>query len=150
MGLFDTVILGEEVELPEFPERKNPDELEWQTKDIARASMETYRISNGRLMRKEVEKAKMTEEEQAQKARERGYDSWEEWEADEDSFGPIETWKYKVVDEWWADHNMHGSFEFHASGSRVEGFDDFYWSYEARFTRGELDEIIFLGERGSA
>jgi len=44
-------------------------------------------------------------------------------------------------------NSLHGSFEFHASGRGVDGFDDFYWSYEARFTEGELDEIVFLGER---
>ncbi len=41
---------------------------------------------------------------------------------------------------------MHGSFEFHGSSDDIE--DGFSWSYEARFTRGDLDAIVFLGERG--
>lgn len=150
MGMYDYVIIEEGVELPKFPEDKDHTELEWQTKDIGRSSMSTYKITEDRrLLRKETEKAKMTPEEQRERAREEGYESWEEWEQDEDTFGPLETWKYKVVDEWWADHNMHGSFEFHASTSRVEGFEDFYWSYEARYTKGKLQEIVFLGERGT-
>jgi hypothetical protein len=150
MGMFDYIIIEEGIDLPKFPEDKDHTELEWQTKDIGRPSMRTYKITEDRkLLRKEVEKAKMTPEEQRERAREEGYESWEEWEQNEDTFGPIETWKYKVVDEWWVDHNMHGSFEFHASTSRVEGFEDFYWSYEARYTKGKLQEIVFLGGRGS-
>ncbi|WP_205254487.1 MULTISPECIES: hypothetical protein [Halorussus] len=41
---------------------------------------------------------------------------------------------------------MHGSFEFHGSNDGIE--NGFYWSYEARFTRGDLDAIVFLGKRG--
>lgn len=149
MGLYDTILLEDGVELPEFPEDKNPRRLEWQSKDIGHPSMQTFKITHdGRLMRKEVERAEMNDEELDEYAQENGYDSWEDWnEADTKLNEPLETWKYKVVDEWWADHNMHGSFEFHASGKRVDGFDDFYWSYEARFTKGELEKIVFLGER---
>jgi len=100
MGLYDRILLEDGVELPEFPDDKNPRRLEWQSKDIGKPSMQTFKITNdGRLMRNDVY------------------------------------------------HNMHGSFEFHASGKPVDGFDDFYWSYEARFTKGDLDKIVFLGER---
>ncbi len=44
-------------------------------------------------------------------------------------------------------HTLHGSFEFHATGKPADGFDDFYWSYEERLTKGDLDKIVFLGER---
>ena len=41
---------------------------------------------------------------------------------------------------------MHGLFEFHGKHDDIE--DGFDWSYEARFTRGDLDAIVFLGEWG--
>ena len=43
---------------------------------------------------------------------------------------------------------MHGSFEFPGNHNDIE--DGFYWSYEARFTRRDLDTIVFLGEWGGA
>ncbi|MFB6177387.1 MAG: hypothetical protein ABEI99_09640, partial [Halobaculum sp.] len=51
-----------------------------------------------------------------------------------------------TAEGFWVDHNMHGSFEFHGSHDDIE--DGFYWSYEARFSRGDLDALVFLGERG--
>lgn len=151
MGLYDTVKLAEDIELPQFPDNIDPDDLEWQSKDIGRPSMRLFKISeDGRLLRREVEKEKMNQEELDEYAQDNGYDSWEQWEkADTPLNGPLETWKYKIADEWWADHNMHGTFEFHASSSRLDGHEDFYWSYEARFTHGELEKIVFLGDRGS-
>jgi hypothetical protein len=149
MGLFDTVIIEDGVELPEFPENGDPDDLTWQTKDIGRPSMRKFKITNdGELLRKEVKRAEMTREEKDEYAREKGYESWKVWK-ESDTYEPLETWKYKVVDEHWVNHNMHGSFEFHASTKRTDGYDDFYWSYEARYTKGELDKILFLGERGN-
>lgn len=150
MGLYDTVILEEGVELPEFPEDGDPRDLDWQTKDLGHPAMVTYKITaDGRLLRRERTYRDMTPDELDEYAQERGYESWDAWEAADTGplDPPLETWKRTVEDEWWADHNMHGSFEFHASGKRVDGYDDFYWSYEARFTRGDLDEIIFLGDR---
>jgi hypothetical protein len=151
MGLFDTIIIEEGIELPEFPDDGDPDDLDWQTKDIGHPSMSVYKITdNGRLLRKEVERAEMTQEEMDEYARDHGYESWEVWENTDTKLNePLDTWKYKVVDEHWVDHNMHGSFEFHASTRQKDEYEDFYWSYEARFTKGQLDEILFLGERGS-
>lgn len=147
MGMYDTVVLGDGVTLPEFPQSGNPRELNWQTKDIGLPTMRRFKItSDGQLLRRETEKRKMTDEELDVQAAEAGYDSWDEWE-DTEGFEPLENWKYTVDEEFWLNHNMHGTFEFHASGKRIEGYDDFYWSYEARFTQGELDEIVFLGER---
>jgi hypothetical protein len=41
---------------------------------------------------------------------------------------------------------MHDSFEFHGSDDQIK--NGFFWSYEARFTKGNLDAIVFLGKRG--
>jgi len=51
-----------------------------------------------------------------------------------------------VDEEFWLDHTMHGTFELYGSNDDIE--DGFRWSYEARFTKGDLDAIVFLGERG--
>jgi len=70
----------------------------------------------------------------------------------------------QTVDEvWWGDISFHGTFEFHnliqrdpisyKSGAHERPEDyalDVYLQYEARFTRGNLDEIVFIGERRSA
>jgi len=143
MGLFDYIELDEEIELPEFS--GDPQDLDWQSKSIGRPVMITYKItSDGRLLEKKTEDRKLTDEEIQEKAEENGYESWEAWEESEGGFGPLESWKYTVDKEYWEDYNMHGSFEFHASGKRVDDYDDIYWSYEARFTNGDLDEIILL------
>lgn len=50
-----------------------------------------------------------------------------------------------VAAECWVDHEMRGSFEFYGSKKDIE--DGFPWSYEVRFTLGDLEEIGFLGVR---
>lgn len=149
MGIYDSVKIEEGVELPEFPEEKDKNELDWQTKDIGMPSIRRFKITeNGRLLRKEAKKREMTEEERDEMARENGFDSWELWEeADTKINEPLQTWGYTIEDEWWADHNMHGSFGFHASGLRIEGFGDVLWKYEARYNYGELQEIVFIGRK---
>lgn len=74
----------------------------------------------------------------------------------------------KTVDEtWWGDCNMHGTFEFHqlirhdpieyekmtdSNGNEFERPTEYaltvFLEYEARFTEGDLDKIVFMGERG--
>lgn len=67
-----------------------------------------------------------------------------------------------VSDKYWKDVNKHGSFEFHSSikadpieetkegpEKNIEYKLEVYMQYEARFTDGDLDEIVFLGERFS-
>jgi len=74
-----------------------------------------------------------------------------------------------VIDErWWADRNYHGSFEFHtvlkeepteyekmvkSDGESVEiprEYElDVFLSYEARFTNGELQNILLVGRNDS-
>lgn len=88
--------------------------------------------------------------------------------SDEDS-PPVISPSESTVDEvWWSDQNMHGTFEFHKSikkdpieyeevvslgGERSRKPSEYalevYIQYEARFTRGDLDEIVFMGERMS-
>lgn len=161
MGMFDRIQLEEGVDLPKFPDHRSPTDLEWQTKDIGMPSMQTYKLTaDGRLLRQEVEYREKTDEEKQNDAEEHGFSSWEEYttfaeEASPDEMmqlGVIGPPRSQTVDErFWLDHNMHGSFEFHASDDDAEvgEGDGFFWSYEARFTKGELEAIVFLGERGS-
>lgn len=70
-------------------------------------------------------------------------------------------------EQWWADQSFHGTFEFHgllkenpisyetfknASGETVKSPDEYalevYVEYEARFSKGNLQEILFMGSRG--
>ncbi len=140
MGLYDNIELEDDVILPEF--ENDPQEVEWQTKTLGQPFMHTYKITNGgRLLEKNISKRDMTEEEITKRANEEGYDSWEEWE-EADTFGPLDSWKQVTDEIWWTDTNQHGSFEMHAI--TYEGDESTYWSYEARFTKGELDEIILL------
>ncbi len=141
MGLFDTIELEEDITLPEFD--GNPQNVEWQSKTLGRPAMMTYKLTNdGRLLERKNSTRKMTEEEIVKRANEAGYDTWEEWE-EADTFGPLESWKTVTDEVWWEDTHRHGSFEMHGITNRKSD-DSIYWSYEVRFTKGELDEIILL------
>lgn len=145
MGLYDTVILDDEIELPEFS--GNPQDVNWQTKTIGRPVMRVFKVSNDkRLMRKEQSFRDMTDEEMKEKANKSDYDSWDEWVNDDSSFGPLDSWKNVVDEEWWVDHNRHGSFEIHGSTNTGEK-NKIYWSYELRFTDGSIDDIILLSKK---
>lgn len=157
MGLFDELVVEDGIELPKFPRERSPTEIEWQTKEIGRPTMQQYKLaSSGQLLRREREYREKTPEEKHEAAGEHGFDSWDEYvsfceEADAQDLvqrgigvgGPD---GQTVDEEFWVNHNMHGSFEFHGKNDDIE--DGCYWSYEARFTRGDLDAIVFLGERG--
>lgn len=139
MGLYDDLVIEPEIDLPAF--EGDHQEVDWQTKSIGRPFMQSYKLTaDGRLLRQEQSMRDLTPEERTEKAQERGYESWEEWEA-ADTFGPLPGWEQTVDEEWWVDHNQHGTFEFH--GSTV----DFRYSYEARFTKGELDGIVLLSKK---
>ena len=109
-----------------------------------------------RLLRREREFREKTPEEKQAVAADHGFESWDEYvsfcdEADPDDriqrgIGLGAPDSRTVDEEFWLDHSMHGSFEFHGGGDDIE--DGFHWSYEARFTRGDLDAVVFLGERG--
>lgn len=138
MGLYDVVEIEAGVGLAEF--EGESDAVEWQTKSIERPFMRTFKLTaDGRLLRKEQSMRDLTPEERTVKAREHGFDSWEAWVA-ADGFGPLPTWAQTVDEEWWVDHHQHGSFEFHGSTP------DHRYSYEARFTKGDLDGIVLLSK----
>ncbi|NHX36796.1 hypothetical protein G9C84_10085 [Halolamina sp. R1-12] len=159
MGLYDDLLVVDDVELPKFPDTQSPTEIEWQTKQIGRPAMKQYKLTaTGRLLRREREYREKTAEEKHNEATEQGFDSWDAYVSfceDVDAHdlvhrgigvgGPDDQ---TVDEEFWVDHNMHGSFEFY--GKRDDLEDGLYWSYEARFTRGDLNAIVFLGERGGA
>lgn len=157
MGVFDTILVDDDVELPKFPQDRSPSEIRWQTKEIGHPFMQTYKLAaEGRLLRKEQEMREKTAAEKRAEAESHGFDSWSDYVSFREDAAPeallsrglgLGTPKERTVaEEFWVDHNMHGSFEFHGSADDIE--DGFFWSYEARFTRGDLDAIVFLGERG--
>ena len=119
--------------------------------------MRAYKITaDGRLLRREREYREKTSEEKQAVAADHGFESWDEYASFCDDADPgdriqrgigLGAPNSRTVDEeFWLDHNMHGSFEFHGRSDGIE--DGFHWSYEARFTRGKLNAIVFLGERG--
>jgi len=94
----------------------------------------------------------------------------------EDEHPPMTPREQTLNEEWWADISHHGTFEFHAllreepqdtetidpnlcivdgeSNNDDQTFErptdyllDVLVEYEARFTRGKLDDIVFVGER---
>lgn len=138
MGLYDDLVIEPGVDLPAFD--GDHQAVDWQTKTIGRPFMQAYKLTaDGRLLRQEQSMRDLTPEERAEKARDRGYDSWEAWEA-ADTFGPLPGWEQTVDEEWWVDHNQHGTFEFHGST------ENHRYSYEARFTKGDLDGIVLLSK----
>jgi hypothetical protein len=157
MGLYDTLVVEDGIDLPKFPPDRRPSEIEWQTKEIGCPYMKTYKLTAaGELLRKEQDRREKTAAEKSAEADEHGFNSWEDYRsfcenADSQELldrglglaGPTEQ---TVATEFWLNHNMHGSFEFHGKHDAIEA--GFHWSYEARFTKGDLDAIVFLGERG--
>lgn len=147
MGLYDIVLLDDNIKLPDFP--ANEQNFEWQSKTVySQPCMNTYKITNnGDLLRKNEIYRPMTDKEVKERANKAGYDSWESWEDDESAFGPLESWKRKVDEVKWINHNQHGSFEIHTVTDELGENNHTYWSYEIRFTDGKLDEILFLDSR---
>lgn len=156
MTMYDDLKVSPSVTLPHFPSGLDH-AVTWQTKSIGHPTGQTYKLTtDGRLLRRETKQREKTPEEKQAEAEDHGVDSWDEYKSQvedgslednlKNDFPPFVS-KQTTEDTWWADHNMHGSFEFHASGSRRNDWPDFTLSYEARFTRGSLDEIVFLGDR---
>lgn len=170
MGMFDTIKISEDVELPHFPESLDKTNIDWQSKRGLSAIGDTYRItSDGRLERKERDRREKTTAEKQAEAAKWGYKSWDkyveaydyihetgsmypeeiDYDPDEDgyedmppTFRPSES---KVASTYWADHDMHGSFEFH---SYINEDREVFPMYEARFFKGDLEDIVLLGGRG--
>lgn len=133
MGIFDTIVFGDDVDLPEF-DYEDPDEIWWQTKSIGHPGMRKFKIEDGRLYRNEVEREET--------------DEVMEHTGDGSDGRPIRT--TRVVDEEWVDHNQHGAFQFHGTvGGVSSDIGDYegpevYYRYEARFLDGELEDIVLL------
>lgn len=157
MGMYDRLVVEDEIDLPKFPADRQPSDIEWQMKDIGRPTGRQYKLTaDRRLLRHEEEYREKTSSEKRAEAEAQGFDSWADYVAfceDADlgelldrGLSPIAPRTQTVAEEFWSNHNMHGTFEFH--GSHDEIMDGLFWSYEARFTRGVLDAIVFLGRRG--
>ena len=157
MGMYDDVLVAAGVRLPRFPADASPSDIGWQTKSIGQPAMRAYKLTaDGRLLRRERDFREKTPEEKQAEAADHGFESWDKYvsfceDADPDDriqhgIGLRAPDPRTVEAELWLDHNMHGSFEFHGQSDDIEV--GFRWSYEARFTRGDLDAIVFLGERG--
>lgn len=168
MGLFATVIVDNSIDLPHFPKEIDRSDLQWQCKEGLDKFCGPYRITaDGRLERKESVHREKTDEEKQTEAEEYGFDSWSEYidayeRASGESFFP-ESIDYDVEKDgvenapplypssevteetYWDDINKHGTFEFHQVIDQ-DGLD-VYLEYEARFTEGDLDEIVFMGTR---
>ena len=187
MGVFARVRVDNSIDLPHFPEELDRTDMVWQSKRGVPVHGGPYRVtSDGRLEQHQTSYREKTAEEKQNEAEKWGFDSWDEYvqayedgdgmipdvidyDLDEDDEYPPVYPSEKVVDEtWWADYNMHGTFEFHQSIKRdpieYEEITDplgeekslerpseyalsVYLEYEARFTKGDLDEIVFMGSR---
>ncbi|MFC7166040.1 hypothetical protein [Halospeciosus flavus] len=157
MGMYDRLVVEDGLDLPKFPAERRPSEIEWQTKEIGHQTGQRYKLTaEGRLLRHEEEYRKKTAAEKQAEAESHGFDSWDEYvafyeDADpsdvlERGLSPLSPRTQTVAEEYWVDHEMHRSFEFHSSHDDIA--DGFFWSYEARFTHGALEAIVFLGRRG--
>lgn len=181
MGLYATVYVDSDVDLPHFPRDVDREGFGWMSKQGLNPYSGPYRItSEGRLEKEQTTRREKTEQEKQEEASKWGFESWDEYvdayedmkegnmlpeaiDVDKhDEYPPTFFPREKTEDEtWWSDCNMHGTFEFH---KRVEIEDDFkrvvftdeepeeldlYLQYEARYTKGSLNDIVFIGERAS-
>lgn len=193
MGMFCKVTVDNSIELPHFPDEIDREGMTWQSKRGLDVYGGPYRITeDGRLERKEESYRDKTDEEKQAEAEKWGFDSWEEYcqsydEADINDEGmvpdavdgeitfdddtenpPTLTPRERTLEEtWWADHNQHGTFEFHQVLKRdpvefetvtgpngeetierpAEHALDVFLEYEARFDKGDLQRIVFMGTR---
>ena len=190
MGMFATIRVDNEIELPHFPEEIDRDDMAWQSKQGLDVYSGPYRITaEGRLEQKKVSHRDKTDEEKAEEAAKWGFDSWDEikqvydeadgmlypdeieYDADENGYedSPPLSLSERTTDEtWWADISHHGTFEFHqpiredpttfkevekaTTGETIERPDEYalnvFIEYEARFRKGDLTDLVFMGTRG--
>lgn len=147
MGMIDHLYVSDGVSLPDWPYDDRPDL--WQTKDVRMPSGGTFKLAeSGELLRKEVDRESLTEEEKERRATENGYDSWDEWVEKDPLSVPSQT---KVVDEWWVDHGFHGEMTFYTTFPREQKKTDdgvetngVHHRYKATFDRGKLDSITLV------
>ena len=119
MGMYDTLNVEDDIDLPGFPINET---RSFQTKDLD-CSMDLLKItSQGRLVRENRRYETVPEEE-------RPYASHpEEWMR---SFGSV-----RLVRLGWQDTNYHGKIIFYTSVGKGD-----WYEYEAKFTDGNLVDI---------
>jgi hypothetical protein len=94
-----------------------------------------------------------------------------DWDKDDDGYEDapptIFPREQTLDEEWWGDQSFHGTFEFHellkkdptsyevfedVDGETVETPEEYaldvYVEYEARFSKGDLQDLVFMGSRG--
>lgn len=174
MGMFAHVRIDESVDLPHFPEELDHTNYDWQSKRGVDVFSGPYRLTrDGGIEQQTTVYRDKTDEEKQEEAERWGFGSWDEytaaydpenWDIDEEGVVPdavdwdgdaesyderppsVEGPSEKVVPErLWVGYNKHGTIEFHAT--ITEGSLDIFIGYEARFNRGELEDIMFLGCR---
>lgn len=127
MGMFDYIHIDDEVELPNF----DGDKRKWQTKEFSDPFMDEYKITeDGRLLQEVYDAYTVPKED-------RQYPDADE---EEEPFKALAGSMGKKNEEW-VDTEYHGTVEFHGV------VDDYYHSFVAKFTDGELVEINHNGER---
>lgn len=119
MGLFDTIIIEDNIELPEFP--GDPGEMGWQSKSVdPNPRLRKFKIENGKLHERHVER--------------------EENGNQGDGFP-----KFHVTDDYWEERDYHGEFTFYSSVPETlfsgEDIDAEWFEYKVKFTDGELQDI---------
>lgn len=127
MGMYDEVKVSPKL-LDDVPDSwHNKGTVMFQTKDIQRPMMEMFKISNDKLLKRERKR-----EQAGTRTLEVGDEA-------------LELPQYETVNETWNDCEYHGSFEFHRSWPPDARYEDeaYEWySYEAWFNRGELQEVL--------
>lgn len=124
---------GLEVDFPEAPQ--NPSTITWQTKAFHPCALEVYKISaDGRLLKEEARYETVPEEERPLYNEE--IDGFEE-EAHQ-AFGVLNR-----ISEGWTDTEYHGMITFKGS------IDGKTYTYEAKFTDGELEDIRRIDDGGT-
>lgn len=138
MGLFDTVVLHDDVHLPEYPDGVAPAEsIDWQTKGIERPSLTTFRITaDGRLLEEEWHAESVPPDERpfaSQDAVEPG------------DFRSLVGSRKRVHDGWIERDGFHGRFVITHSPDELASL----LKYRVTFTHGRLagfDRVLHRGQ----
>lgn len=117
MGMFDHVIVSDDVDLPGCPH--DPSDLDWQTKSVGHPWMRTFKIEDGRLFRQETEREQVGER---------------ELPFTDENDEPVTAPTHEIVEEWWVDHNYHGELYI------LDNLDGVTYAYTMLFNRGQLVE----------
>jgi hypothetical protein len=130
MGLFDRVALDDGVQLPAYPDAVAPAaDVDWQTKDIDRPSMTTFRITaDGRLLEEEWHAETVPPEDRPFASRD---------DVDEDDFRYMAGSLNRVHDGWLERDDYHGRFTIKRS---LEALDALL-TYQVTFTHGQLESF---------